>query len=327
MLITLNDAWDALPDGVRPVVLLGNGFSRSWKNEIFDYASLLEQANFGERDIEIKKLFSKLDTWDFEAVMRSLMAAELVADVYQFDPKIIEIVKADQEILKNSLLSAVSKSHPRLPSEVTDKQYDAVRKFLSRFSQIFTVNYDLLMYWARNKDTEPQWYSDDGFRKQLLWKGYGTQQDVFFLHGGLHIYEDASGVKKHAYTGETGGGIVEQVRTNLLAVPPRFPLFVSEPTHIKKKQRIDRSPYLSYCLRALTLIDEPVVVLGHSMDANDKHIFDAIKASSATQILVGVFGDEFSEGNLRVQANARAYLTSPGVDVHFFDAASAQPWG
>lgn len=326
-MLTFEEAWGLLAPGTRPAILLGNGFSQAWNHQIFNYASLLQAADFEQRNTEIRELFDRLETWDFEAVMRALLASQTVAEVYRLNQEIIDVIKSDQEILKRALLTAISNSHPRLPNEVANEQYTAVRNFLSRFGQIFTVNYDLLMYWARNQDLEPAWNSDDGFRHEQLWKGFGTHQDVHFLHGGLHIYEHSRGVKKHAYTGEVGGGIVEQVRSNLERQPPRFPLFVAEPTYEKKKQRIDRSPYLSYCFQALTRVDEPIFVLGHSMDENDQHIFEAIRTSNSRQIFVSVFGDEHSAANRRQIANARAFLDSRGTDISFFDASTVAVWG
>ncbi|MBB3180988.1 DUF4917 family protein [Variovorax sp. Sphag1AA] len=326
-MLTFDEAWETLPDGVRPAILLGNGFSRAWDNDIFDYSSLFQAANFEGRDAEIRALFDRLGTWDFEAVMRSLVSSQIVGEVYGFDPSLITAIKGDQEILKRALLAAVSKSHPDLPDKVNATQFRAVKTFLSSFGQIFTVNYDLLMYWARNQTVDPIWQTDDGFRQGRLWKGFGTQQEVHFLHGGLHIYEHPEGVKKHAYTGEIGGGIVGQVRSNLEETPPRFPLFVAEPNHERKKQRIDRSPYLSFCLRALGNVDEPIFILGHSMDENDFHIFDAIKRSQSQQIFVSVHGDENSLSNSRLKANAMAYLSSTLTKVDFFDASTAKPWG
>lgn len=324
---TFEEALAALPAGTSPAVLLGNGFSQAWNAAIFNYASLFQVANFGERDVQIRALFERLNTWDFEAVMRTLLSAELVAEVHGLNQDIIDTIKSDQAILKEALLTAVSNNHPGLPNEVTKAQYEAVRKFLSRFSQIFTVNYDLLMYWARNQDLDPAWNTDDGFRAQRLWMGYGTAQAVHFLHGCLHLYEAPAGVLKHAYTGEVGGGIVGQVRDNLNLQPPRFPLFVAEPTHQKKKERIDRSPYLSYCLRALTTVSTPIFILGHSMDENDAHIFEAIRKSASRQIFVSVFGDEHNEVNRRLIANARAHLTGAMTTVEFFDAGTVAAWG
>lgn len=326
-MLTFEEAWGLLAPGTRPAILLGNGFSQAWNHQIFNYASLLQAADFEQRDAEIRALFARLGTWDFEAVMRALLSSQIVAEVYQLDQGIVDLIRTDQEILKRALLTAISNSHPRLPNEVTNDQYTAVRNFLSQFSQIFTVNYDLLMYWARNQNLEPVWNSDDGFRHEQLWKGFGTRQEVHFLHGGLHIYEHSRGVKKHAYTGEIGGGIVEQVRENLEQQPPRFPLFVAEPTHEKKKQRIDRNPYLSYCFQALTRVDAPIFVLGHSMDENDQHIFEAIRTSRPQQIFVGVFGDEHSAANRKQQANAMAFLASPATTIQFFDAATVRAWG
>ena len=324
---TFDEALATLPAGTLPTVLLGNGFSQAWNAAIFNYASLFQVANFGDRDVQIRTLFERLNTWDFESVMRTLLSAELVADVHGLDQGVIDTIKRDQAILKEALLTAVSDNHPSLPNELSKAQYEAVRKFLSRFSQIFTVNYDLLMYWARNQDLEPAWVTDDGFRAAQLWKGYGTDQAVHFLHGGLHLYEIPAGVRKHAYTGEIGGGIVGQVRDNLNLQPPRFPLFVAEPTYQKKKERIDRSPYLSYCLRELMAVSTPIFILGHSMDQNDLHIFEAIRASAVRQIFVSVFGDEHSDANRRLIANARAHLGGPLTEIAFFDASTVAAWG
>ncbi|PJO38033.1 DUF4917 domain-containing protein [Delftia acidovorans] len=326
-MLTFDEAFATLPAGIQPTILLGNGFSQAWNTEIFNYASLFQVANFGNRDVQIRTLFERLNTWDFESVMRTLLSAELVAEVHGLEKSVIDAIKIDQELLKEALLTAVSDNHPGLPGEVTRAQYEAVRRFLRRFSHIFTVNYDLLMYWARNQDIDPAWVTDDGFRAGQLWKGYGTDQAVHFLHGGLHLYEAPNGVRKHAYKGEVGGGIVSQVRENLNLQPPRFPLFVAEPTHQKKKERIDRSPYLSYCLRQLAAVDTPIFILGHSMDQNDLHIFEAIRTSSVRQIFVSVFGDEHSDANRRLIANARAYLGGPLMTVDFFDAGTVAAWG
>ncbi|WP_194714656.1 DUF4917 family protein [Noviherbaspirillum soli] len=326
-MLTFDEAFATLVPDSKAAILLGNGFSQAWNSAIFNYASLLQVANFQDREDQIRKLFKRLNTWDFEAVMRALLAAQIVAEVHAVGQQTIDNIKRDQEILKQALLAAVSNNHPRLPGDLTTAQYLSVRTFLRRFSQIFTVNYDLLMYWARNQDFEPMWRTDDGFRAKRRWSGYGTEQMVHFLHGGLHLYEGPTGIRKHAYTGKVGGGIVDQVRANLDMEPPQFPLFVSEPTHQQKKQRIDRSPYLSFCLRQLETNRMPIFILGHSMDDNDAHIFEAIRKSDACQVFVSVFGDEDSDANRRLKANSLAFFGAVGKHVDFFDASTAAAWG
>lgn len=322
---TFEEAWEMLDADERPAIILGNGFSQSWDAKIFNYANLLEVADFGERDKQIRGLFDKFETYDFEAVMRALLGSEYVLEVYAADKDLIAAIKKDQEILKEALLKAISASHPELPSQVANEQYQSVRGFLSRFGNIFTVNYDLLMYWARNMDdiAPVGWNTDDGFRGGRLWKGYGTAQEVHFLHGGLHIYDGYAGVQKHAYK-QAGTSIIEQVRSNL--AENRFPLFVSEPTQQKKVKRIERNPYLAYCFRELAEIETSLFIYGHSLDANDQHIFNQVRICSANKIFVSIYGDEANEANARVKANALAFLSRPDRQIDFFDASSAKVW-
>ena len=313
-------------EGGKPSLLLGNGFSRAWRNDIFDYANLLDAANFGDSDARIRGLFDRLETYDFEAVMRALSFAKTVLESYGNHQELILEIEQDQDLLKEALISAISRTHPDRPQEVTPEQFTASRMFLSLFGQIFTVNYDLLFYWARNMvDLPPSNYlTDDGFRAERTWEGYGTDQEAHFLHGGLHIFERGFQVKKHTFS-QRGVSIISQVRDNLNA--GRFPLFVSEPTSKKKLQRIEHNPYLHYCFRALGNLQGSFFVLGHSMDENDKHVFDQVKQSNINQVFVSLHGDEDSEQNARTKANAMSYLATANRAVRFFAAETASIWG
>jgi len=324
-MLTFQDAFNSIDEGERPSILLANGFSQAWDSSIFNYANLLEAADFGERNSIIDSLFERMETYDFELIMRQLVSAELVLDIYGTDAATLKQIQDDKEILKEALITAISNTHPDLPSDVSDDQYVAVRKFLIPFNEIFTLNYDLLFYWARNKDNlQPDNYStDDGFRAQRRWEGYSTDQEVHFLHGGLHIYDSLSFIKKHAYK-ENGETIIDQVRENL--DNGKFPLFVSEPTDSKKKNKIERNPYLNYCYQSLRKLNGTLFIYGHSMDENDKHIFDQINLSNVHKIFVSVFGNESTDANKRSKANAKAYLESAGVEVHFYQAESAPVW-
>lgn len=324
-MITFEDAMATVDDGDKPSLLMGNGFSRAWRNDIFNYANLLDAANFDDRDAEIRALFALLDTYDFEAVMRSLVSAKAVLEAYGGNIQLIFQIERDQQLLKDALIGAISATHPDRPTAVTSDQYTTVRTFLSRFDQLFTVNYDLLFYWARNMDDLPpkNYSTDDGFRKGCKWKGHDTNQEAHFLHGGLHIFDSGTDIEKHSHA-EIGTGIVDLVRENLAM--GKFPLFVSEPTSSKKKSRIEHNPYLDYCFRALRKTSGTFFIHGHSLDENDKHIFDQLKGSGIKHFFVSIFGNENSEDNSRVKANALAYLQSPISRVEFYDAATAPIW-
>ncbi|MEA5551320.1 DUF4917 family protein [Anabaena cylindrica UHCC 0172] len=312
-------------DGDKPSILLGNGFSLAWRNDLFNYANLLEVADFTDRNDEIKALFKLSETYDFEAVMRSLVAAKTVLKAYGGNEALVEIIEKDQQLLKDALITAISTTHPSRPADVTNDQFISVRRFLSRYDQIFTVNYDLLFYWARNmNDLPPENYlTDDGFRTGYKWQGHGTNQEAHFLHGGLHIFDSGTAIEKHTNT-QRGTGIIDLVKANL--EKGKFPLFVSEPNSIKKKQKIEHNPYLNFCFRALETVTGTFFIQGHSMDENDKHIFDQLRRSKVQKFFVSIFGDEYSEKNMKVKANARAYLESPSSNVEFFDAQSAPIW-
>ena len=322
---TFEQALERAKPHVRPHLLMGNGFSRAFRNDIFNYANLLDQADFNERDGALRRLFDRLGTFDFEAVMRSLESTRMVLETYGGHEALLIQVLEDQELLKNALITAISRTHPERPHDVDRGQFSAVRQFLAGFDQVFTVNYDLLFYWARNQDDlPPEGYgTDDGFRKGLVWHEYGTRQEAHFLHGGLHIYEDGSSIRKLAHAAREIP-IIEQVRANL--EKGRFPLFVSEPTSEKKRRRIEHNPYLSCCYRALRRIDGALFILGHSMDANDDHIFDQIKASGINKVFVSIHGDEYNDANTRTRSNAVAFLEGVERSVEFFDAETAPVW-
>lgn len=45
---TFEEAMAELGEGLKPALLLANGFSQAWNAQIFNYATLYEKVNFGE---------------------------------------------------------------------------------------------------------------------------------------------------------------------------------------------------------------------------------------------------------------------------------------
>lgn len=164
-------------------ILLGNGFSQAWSYKIFNYKNLLDSANFGIRDSAIKSIFYGLNTFDFEMVMQTMISSIYVCQSYNSYPTLVQAIKNDAELLKSTLVTAIAENHPSLPSEITDQEFEMARNFLYQFDSIFTLNYDLLMYWARNViNLDPDNFdTDDGFRKYGIWTGEDTNQNVFFF--------------------------------------------------------------------------------------------------------------------------------------------------
>ena len=310
-----------LPEGVKPSILLANGFSQAWDHTIFNYETLLQKANFGTRDANIRDIFQKFNTYDFEQVMRALEAAEAVCETYGVDPAKIDEISTDQEQLKDSLINVISDTHPERSSHVSTSEYQKAKPFILKFKNIFTLNYDLLLYWIVNKtEIAPEGYrTDDGFTFDT-WVNR-TAQNVYFLHGGLHLYDTGTTIQKHTFNNDYGVSIVDKVRDNL--DNGKFPLFVSEPTHTKKLERIEHNPYLHACYKALKKLNGALFIHGHSLDENYKHIFDQINNSDIDKVFISIYGDENSDGNKDTIANARRFIDA---NIEFYDASTAPIW-
>ncbi|WP_425598538.1 DUF4917 family protein [Xanthomonas arboricola] len=118
--------------------------------------------------------------------------------------------------------------------------------------------------------------------------------------------------------------LIDQVREAI--DEGRFPLSVSEPSAEKKLQKIERNPYLRACYTALGRLTGSPVILGHSLDDNDSHIFNQIRKSMVSSVMMSIHGDENSDSNRRSKANSTAFMGRPECDVSFFDAPTANPW-
>ncbi len=181
------------------------------------------------------------------------------------------------EALKNILVSVIAGRHPERPSDISEEQYKACRAF-SRFAgesrgkqanggkelrgQIYTVNYDLLLYWTLLHNEVIQWNAadplaaelqktepllhDDEFRAPegdpaapyVTWEAEGAAntQNIHFLHGGLHLFDSGPELQKKCWERAGGVPLVDQIRAALDNF--KFPLFVSEGDGDSKLTRI-----------------------------------------------------------------------------------------
>jgi hypothetical protein len=203
---SFDDALKKLSDAKNKHLLLGNGFSISLKPKIFSYGSLYDNADFSAAP-HVHALFNALGTKDFEIVIHYLQNAAKVVEVYRPGLKrLAASLRDDANAIKNALVTAVAKGHPDRPYDVTSKQYAACRGFLRQFEHIFTLNYDVLLYWALMQ-TEVDRISltpDDGFRHpeddpDLPYVSWQQSQSatVHYLHGALHLFDNGDEITKY----------------------------------------------------------------------------------------------------------------------------------
>ena len=123
-------------------LLLGNGFSMDLFPDVFNYKAL---ADCVESE-QIKCLFKRVDTNDFEYVMRKLTDAIEIAKLYPPEGDVLfPKLNYDLNELKKILIDVIHKSHPANPQAITNDQYDHCHAFLKHFDgKKYSFNYDLL---------------------------------------------------------------------------------------------------------------------------------------------------------------------------------------
>lgn len=333
-------------------VLLGNGFSIACRGDVFHYDSLFDRADFSPCP-EAAKVFDALGTHDFEYAIRALENAAKISPIYtDYGAAAPEVMREHAAALKEVLLQTIAGQHPDLPNEIPDQQYHACRAFLARFlgtgGQVFTLNYDLLLYWALMHTDVPDGArpipleTNDGFGNQeddpgadyVVWQGEtgAHSAKIHFLHGAMHLFDSGAELKKYTWV-RTGTPLVEQAREAVDA--GFFPLFVAEGTSDKKKSKIRHNAYLYQGLKQFTANatqgQHCFFVFGHSLAANDDHILARLGRGRCAKLYIGLFGDAKSAANREIMRRAEGLVRMRPdrwpLEVAYYDSASAQVWG
>src|SRR5688572_21595581 len=116
-LISFQNAVDQASNYAKMHLLMGNGFSRALRNDIFSYDAILNSADFSKLSANARKSFGVLRTTDFEVVIQTLKNAALLIDLYsRTNKKLANRLTKDAEGLKEVLVTTLAKNHPDLPS-------------------------------------------------------------------------------------------------------------------------------------------------------------------------------------------------------------------
>jgi hypothetical protein len=305
-------------------VLLGNGFSIARAGGVFNYANLLEKADLATES-PIKKVFDVLQTSDFEEVMNALEHAAKIEQAYGDDERSSNFLQ-DAAKVREALIQAVRAVHPGVRFEIPDKQIDSCANFLDNFVNIFTLNYDLQMYWVILQRLQRR--HTDGFGLGNETNGFRTFSEsaycsTYYLHGALHLFEDEKGgTRKRILTSSMiVDDIAETIRNSR-----QLPLFVAEGSTLKKLKKINSVPYLRYCYENLKKISGSLIVFGHSASENDIHIYDAIFSSpELKKVFFCVHSPEHDWSQLRERL-ARFGERRKDVEACYVNAATAGVW-
>jgi hypothetical protein len=317
-------------------LILGNGFSVDLFPDIFNYKKLAEKIT----DPKIKAVFTEFNTSDFEFVVLKLAESLRVLNYYDTEKVIYNKVKEDAEKLKEILISVITSSHPENPTLISNNQYKSCFEFIHHFEEgrKYSFNYDLILYWVYmhfldNNVTNLK--SDDGFRtdwdndSMVTWEiGREHQQNLYYLHGAMHIFKDEN-ASIQKYTWRNGNKTIgQQVKESI--ENNKFPVFISEGTQEHKLKRIKENGYLSRSFSSIKSIGGDLFVFGHSIRDEDDHVFEIVNLNkSIKKIFISLFGEIDSEENKKILQkinNWRNDYKHKGREYIFYHSASANVW-
>jgi hypothetical protein len=292
-------------------LLLGNGFSVAY-DPVFKYDKL--------KDEVLERAFYGMDV---EGIMLRIYSR----------PKYM------LGRLKMGFIRAISAVHPEW---TTDEKMRTCVTFLKCFSRIYTLSYDLLLYWAINSDDELKRKFFDGFgiqrdKRMDNWPNAG-KTSTFYLHGSLllHCFKPPGDIATCPRK-PSECHIAKYIRPksaaslNLTAIMPlidilknlsktgQIPHFVSEGDPKQKYLRIQKCTYLKGCYEALKNEASNLVTYGVSFE-NDDHILEAIKSSKVKYCYIGMYDNEEA---LYQKAES---LRSDSRIVKVYDAKTAKVW-
>jgi len=264
-------------------LLLGNGFSLG-PCPSFSFRSLNEEAC---------KLDSSLEAIlppgiDFEQAMRRASPSDCAR-------------------LREAFIQTIANIHPRSRTEALDTaQMEICADFMGKFfrrrsryeGRVFTTNYDLILYWIIVAQQGRLQSCGDGLQHQFTWHGDREHKArVYYLHGGLHLYEKVSQkpsgpvpviTKLQSGTGPAFS-LPALVRTRVNGGD--LPIFVSEGSSADKAKRIDSNDYLRTAYlrfeEACNAPDAALFVYGHGLGKVDSHIINAVTRGCVPRVYIG----------------------------------------
>lgn len=323
-------------------LVVGNGFSMAYDHRIFSYNAL---HNFITKldDEDLSKILGVIETRNFEVIMQHLDNFSALITAFGGDSKLKKRIDTARSKLKKSLLDAVKALHPEHVFKIPDEQSKACSNFLKVFmdsgGNIYSTNYDLLLYWTLMRNSiaqhgdgcgrelenpdelaqgeEPIWSSE------LTWGNNRDTQNTFYLHGALPFFDDGVAIIKEEY--DSDNYILQKISARM--EKGEYPIFVTAGDGQQKLKHIMHNRYLTYCYENLCEAEGSLVTFGFNFGEYDEHIIQAINIAARRKppkklwsLYIGVYTDEDKKHIEKIKDKFKC-------KVHIYDAKTAHVWG
>lgn len=308
-------------------LLLGNGASMAISPK-FAYGSLYEvvqkQGLIGD---DVNKLFRRFNTSDFELVLRLVWHAAMVNRALGVqDDKTQEAYKK----IRDALISAVREVHTLY--DETQPHLPRMYEFLKGFETVFSLNYDLLVYWTMTYglNLEDRHLFKDCFVRGFFDKNWNrfrrrireeSNTLVFYPHGSLALCRDIQD-REYKISGQNGLNLLWEILRQWQS-EAFVPLFVSEGTEEQKVSSIQKSRYLSTVYNeVLPYCPGPLTIYGWGFGDQDRHLLPRMRG--VPRVAVSMYGKS-QDTCLHVYREIIRGL-GEGVEIEFFDSGSPGCW-
>jgi hypothetical protein len=313
--------WSEISEEDWESVLVGNGLSINL-SRYFAYRSLYREANKkkfrGGLNSRDRAVFEAFDTTNFEVVLAKLRDAITLAEVLGRNA---EPYKKRFRSVQAALGATVRRVHLEW-SEVPDETLAAIKGELRNYGSVFSTSYDLIVYWAIGHS------EDYGAFCDCFWANgrefdpddcevRSYRQPVYYMHGALHLIVEGSGVTRKLTQG--GGRLLDQFGEPIEDDPEARPLLITEASARDKLRGIEANDYLAHVYEVFKEQSGPLLVFGHALGEQDRHLIDAINANPDRPVAISMVKrdkDELREQQADIWGKLRT------KDVYFYDAAT-----
>lgn len=276
-----------------------------------------------------------MQTVDFEYVLSVLNQVKInqsIAEIFSEQATISDKLKKQIDDIKGLLADSVLTIHPRNQYEsIKHNSYVECAKFLNIFNHIYSLNYDLLLYWAHMNNNDLRKNLKDGFWDKIAEKSYfdlnfennlwPNCKAILYLHGGLHLFlHSATSRLPYKIICKDGNSLLYEIKKEIQT--GKLPLCITEGAPELKLDKIYQNEYLSSCYSSFSNSEGVLVTYGVSF-TNDSHILSAIKNNEKIKsVYVGIH-----KKNYEPFEKVKTLLNSTNKKVWCYNSDQTHPWG
>ena len=164
--------------------------------------------------------------------------------------------------------------------------------------------------------------SEEADYSELRWGKHKEKQNIFYLHGALHLFDMFNEIVKQEYDGKNY--LMEQIQK--LMNKGTYPIFVTAGNGDEKLNHIKHNYYLAYCYDSLCNISGSLITYGFNFGEYDEHIIKAINKAAGQNITkklwsvyIGVYSEDDKKHIESIESKFKC-------KVHIFDSKTAKIW-